>query len=645
MVEKRKGEYSINENDKELMEMVKYITRPFGELNSGNKFKVYTLETARGKTTGSIHSIVEDIKKHGAVGKRIVFVSKLKKECIDFATQVNKKTNESYAVAYIPSSDDKEKKNKNITNNFNECLKKKIITLTHSMYLRLCLGDTLRHIKMKDQLEKNFNTLIIDEQIDNVNSTYTTFSEAEHNQVLNIFKSHNEIKKIYEKICEPLLNLIDNNKSNDKLMHRVTYADEFDIADFSIEKECETINTFIEKNMVDESLEDYGIDSNYITTKGDLTKFINGIALFYDEIELDNVLISSEYNTIYTYNSEFEFIKLKNNIWLDASAKFNSVYKLDTKFFDIVDSTRIIDHSNCNFYFHRENTSKSFKSRNDITKFRKEKIKFILDNSKKGSKILILSSKTECIQLEKNHIDKEFTDKFEEYALLNFDNMRGINNYGDYNYCYILQTPRKPIPYYIFLYEYWTKTKLTDFEMETNKINGNEDWGFKNHKALQQLMTDDITSSLYQSCKRIARSSEPVGYFHIFCKIDNAVENVQDQLYNINLNKDGKLTDYDNSKRLKESGKGKYQEWLSREWGGIPIMVNCIKEKFNMTDDNWNYANRDKTIRKIKKDKSIICSKIKGRGNDYYLYIDNKEDNVDVYSNSGLAEELQFINL
>jgi hypothetical protein len=620
-------EYSINKNDEELMQMVKYITNPFGTLNSSNRFNVYTLETARGKTTGSIHSVVEDIKKNKAVGKRIVFVSKLKKECIDFATKVNKQTNGSFAIAYLPSADDEEEKNKNITSNFNVCLSKKIITLTHSMYLRLCLGITDKHRKMKDQLESNFNTLIIDEQIDNVNSTYTTFSETEHNQVLNIFKSHKEIKKIYKKICEPLLELIDNNDFNNGMMHRTTYTDEFDSADFSIEKECETINAFIDKNIVDESLEDYGIDSNYITTKSDLMKFIDGIALFYYEIENDNVLINSEFKTIYTYNSEFEFIKLKNNVWLDASAKFSSMYKLDEKFFNVVDSTRIIDHSNCNFYYHRENTSKSSKQRNDITKFRKEKVEYILQHSKKNSKVLILTSKTECSQLEKNHINEEFTKHFEEYALLNFDNMRGVNDYGDYNYCYILQTPRRQIPYYIFLYEYWTRTKLSDFQMETNKINGNEDWGFKNHKELQQLMIDDIASSLYQGCKRIARSSEPIGYFHIFCKIDKSVLITFKQLYNIKPNKDGKLTDYDNSKRKKNSEKGKYEKWLS-EWDGTPIKVNDIKEKFKITDDNWNYSNRDKNIKKIKKDRSIMCRKVKGKGNDYYFYIDNANNEV-----------------
>ena len=625
MVETKKREYSINKNDKELMEMVKYITGSFDDLSNSNKFKVYTLETARGKTTGSIHSIVEDIKKNAAIGKRIVFVSKLKRECIDFATRVNEKTNGSYAVAFIPSADDKEKKNSNVTNNFNLCLTKKIITLTHSMYLMLSLGSTLRYRKMKDQLEENFNTLIIDEQIDNVNSTYITFSEAEYNQVLNILKSHDEIKKIYKKICKPLLNLIDNNNSDDKLMHRAKWNDEFNDDDFNIEKECETINSFMEKNILDESLEDYGIDSNYITTKKELTKFIDGIALFYCEIENDNVLINADYKTIYTYNSEFKFMKLKNNIWLDASAKFNSVYKLDEKFFNVVESTRIIDHSNCNFYYHRENTSKSSKQRKDITKFRKEKMEYIKENSKKNSKVLILSSKTECSQLKKNHIDEEFNKYFEKVEFLNFDNMRGVNDFGDFNYCYILQTPRKQIPYYIFLYEYWTKTKLSDVEMETNKINGNEDWGFKNNEKLQQLMTDDIASSFYQSCKRIARSSEPIGYFHVFCKLDKAVLITLKQLYNIKFCRDGKLTDYDNSQRLKESEKGKYQEWLSKEWNGTPIMVNCIKEKFNMTNDNWNYCNRDKIIKKIKKDKNIMCSKIKGKGKDYYLYIDNSK--------------------
>lgn len=620
VAEKKSLENIVNKNDEDLMKMIEYISNPFGNFNAKSTFKTFSMEASRGKTSGTCQTIIDDIKKHGSIGKRIVFVSKFKKECIDFVTRINKETNESFAIAYIPSATEEGKSN-NVTTNFKVCLTKKIIALTHSMYLRLCIANTLEYVVMKEDLENNFNLLIIDEQIDNVNSTYSTFSINEYNQVLNIFKSHEEIKKTYKKICEPLIDLIDNNSTDDALTHRAKYTDKFDNIDFSIEKECEAINSFIENNISDEFLEDYKIDNNYITTKNDLKKFIDGIALFYNEIENNNVLINSEYSTIYTYCSEFEFLMLKRNIWLDASAKFNSMYKLNEKFFDVVDSERIIDHSNCNFYYHRENTSKSSKQRNDITKFRDEKMKYILKHTKRNSKVLILTSKTECIQIKRNHIDKELEDKIEEIKFYNFDNMRGINDCGDFNYCYILQTPRKQIPYYIFLYEYWKSEKLTDDEMKTNKINGNEDWGFINNKELQQLMIDDIASSLYQGCKRIARSSEPIGYFHIFCRIDKSVLITLKQLYNIKPNKDGKLTDYDNSKRKKNSAKGKIINWLKKFDG--EFRLNDILKKFKVTKSNWDYINRDSEVKKIKDERNIVCKRVKGKGKDYYLYIES----------------------
>lgn len=622
MVEKKKEEFNINTDDKDLMVMVDYITDPFTELDNKNKFKVFTLEASRGKTIGSIRATIDDIKAYGAYGKRITFVSKFREECIGFVAKVNEETNNSYALAYMPSATKEDmEKNSNITNNFDKCMSKKIIAITHEMYMQLCLQRTERHTEMKEKLEKNFNTLIIDEQIDNVNSTYATFNILDYNQVLNIFKPHPMIKNAYKKICQPLIDLMENNTFNDNYIHRAKYTNEFEEVDYNVDKECETINAFIDGNVADESLEDYGIDSNYITTKSELKKFIQDISLFYYELDNSNVLVNSEYKSLFTYYSEFKFIKLQNNIWLDASAKFNSMYTLNKEFFDVVDSERIIDHSNCKFHYHRENTSKSFKVKNDITEFRKAKIKYIIKHTKKNSKVLILTSKTEGIQIKRKHLTEEFINEFEEYEILNFDNMRGVNTCKDYNYCYIIQTPRRQIPYYIFLYEYWKGKKLTDNEMQTNKINGNEDWGFLYHKELQQLLTDDIASSLYQGCKRIARSPEPVGYFHVFSKVDGAVKTTIEQFYNLpHPNKDGKITDYNNSKRKKSSVKGKIIKWL-KSFEGV-FRLNDILEKFKVSKSNWDYINRDSEVKKIKQERNIVCKKIKGKGKDYYLYIE-----------------------
>lgn len=82
-----------------------------------------------------------------------------------------------------------------------------------------------------------------------------------------------------------------------------------------------------------------------------------------------------------------------------------------------------------------------------------------------------------------------------------------------------------------------------------------------------------------------------------------------------------KMTSYDNSKRRENSTIGQYEKWLNK-WNGKPIKVNTIKKKFKITEGNWNSISKDKSIKTIKKERNIKCKRIKGKGNDYYLFIE-----------------------
>lgn len=556
-------------------------------------FKVFTYETSRGKTTqcinSSIYSINDTILNNDLlgiddIGIRTVFVTRFRDECYKFVKKINETTNNSYAIAYIP---DEEycKEHEYCSSNFGDCSSRKIVSITHAAYLNLCIdGKNPRNVFIIDCL-KNFNTLIIDEQIDNVKETFFGLNERVTKEINEIFKPFTDINNTFNELVNPLLQMIicykkslKEQQNQSTYLHRII---DYPIDDINRREKINKIKSFINsKGLSQQYLEDVEFEYNFKADKSTLQDVIDGIDLIYDELAKNNVLIYSD--SIFTYMSNFEFITLKNNIWLDASAEFNNVYNLNSKFFEVNTSKRVIDHSQSNFYFHRENTSKTHKQR-DIKDFRDSKIEFIKTHANKDNKILIISSKTECYALSKNYLNEEFRSLFGEVDTTNFHAMRGKNDWKDYNYCFILQTPRMTPAYYVFLYEFWTnylnenKIQITDNEMVTTKINTNEEWGFKNHNKIQQLMIDDIASSIYQGCKRIARDRTPKGDFHIFCKIDNSVRIVQQQLLNINAFRDGKEGNYDNSNRTQQ--KYKRQEENERIVKELFLGISNSKER------------------------------------------------------------------
>ena len=163
----------------------------------------------------------------------------------------------------------------------------------------------------------------------------------------------------------------------------------------------------------------------------------------------------------------------------------------------------------------------------------KKKIKENMNRVPNSSKGVVLTKKVECESLES---EEKYLKNNKNISLLNFENMRGINDYRDYKQCFYVHTYRLSPAYYVFLHEYFNNIILPDKEIEVKRIN-NVEWGFANNKEIQELMISDMASSMYQGLKRIERNRNPKATFHIFCKEMKVVHMALKEMNGI-LNKD-----------------------------------------------------------------------------------------------------------
>lgn len=573
-------------------------------------FLVNSLETSRGKTTGAASAIAdyfeEDKDKLFSGDTRFVFVSKFAEECAKIAKSINEKVNANVALAYTTKETvlKDEKYKEHCTNNYKKCIEKVVVVITHAMYINLCSPKNIIHEKFREAIELNFNTLIIDEQIDNVDNSFCEFNEYKFELIKTLFieTQNKELNIQWTDISKPLLDLIANrinwinqSKENAKYknqMHKINVIQ--DNFKNPPEKELNESINYLRKQIDsfdNQLLKDLNRDKIIKIDKGAAIEIIDTVELMNKEIYNGNVILSLSNNgnrNLYTYDSSFQFLKLKNNIWLDASAKFHSLYVLNKEFFDVADTERVIDHSQCNLNIQYTNTSTSNKKK-ELTKFRENIAEFIKTNVSENNKVLVITNDKECKALK----EEFFTDKeIEGYNIkfTNFKDMKGRNDWKDFDHCFIIQTPRMNFAYYVFLYEYWTKVQLTDDEIFIS--NGKKYQCEFKVKELTKLMEDEMTSYFYQAMKRVARNKEPKGNFYIVSNVCNSIDTVKLQLHNINII---------------ESGKKKFKR---------DHVVDLIKDIRSGVYDNekWEYK-KDKKEKIVKKYKSDLKIKLRWMAN------------------------------
>lgn len=598
-------------------------------------FIVNSLETSRGKTTGTAFAIAEYFgnEKNSlfTASKRFIFVNKFAEECAKIAKTINEKVNANVALAYTTKNEvlENKKYKEHCTNQYRKCIEKSVIVITHAMYMKLCNPQNTMHENFAEEIKENFITLIIDEQIDNVDDSFVDFNQYKYEVILNLFSEtqNKELCQVWSNISKPLLQLSKDRinwikepgKSDEKReryknqMHRIdVIEDKFQvISDEILIKHINYLKDGIEK--IDaQLLKDLNREKTVKIDKSSALEIINAVELMHREVINGNVILSllnDGKSNLYTYDSKFEYIKLKNNIWLDASAKFHSLYSLNKEFFKVVDTERIIDHSECYLNINYSNTSTSSKKK-ELTKFRTDIVEYIKNNAIKGTKTLIITNDKECQALKEEFFTEE---EIKEYniELTNFKDMKGKNNWEDFGNCFIIQTPRMCFAYYVFLYEYWTKTKLTDDDIFIS--NGERYQCEFNHKELTKLMEDEMSSHLYQAMKRIARNRNPQGNFYIMSNIYNSINTARIQLHNVNVIETGmkkykkdnlidliediRNGDYENEKW--EHKKGKKEKVVKKYKYDLKVMLRWIANSISIRDV---YELRERVLKKTNLD-------------------------------------------
>ncbi|OAA84697.1 DEAD/DEAH box helicase family protein [Clostridium ljungdahlii] len=524
----------INKKDKDLMKMINYISNPLIGLRSKYKFKVFTLETSRGKTIGTAYAIAKAIK--GGSPIKYVFTTHTLEECSRVAELINKEVGENVAMYYNPSQKGEEKSGIS-SKNFYDCAEKQVLIVTHATYLNLCSPKNEFHRDYRNYIKGNFSFLIIDEEINAVVNNLCSYSDYTYKNMLKLIKSidNDEILNLFDKLCEQPKRTIKFYENIKNLKNRIIVAEEVGIDNIFTSEEYNNLISLI--NSVDnEVINDYNVDNKVNVTKNEIIEEIQKINILCKNIPLDRTLYWN--GTLYSCNFNFRFLMLSNNVLLDASAKFNKLYTIGNMF-DVVKSQRIIDHSRCCLYWHNINTSKSAKKKNgdnnELTEWRKFIVQDIKKKARKDTKVLIITYKAECEALDKRFLNDEFKKQFKEYALLNFFNMRGVDKYAEYEECFIVHTHRFAFPIYVLMYMYYKKIdNACGINMSYGKHRGNNTVGFED-EILDSLLLSDEISALYQACKRICRTKEPIGNFHIYNNNLDVIKQVQKELLNVRI--------------------------------------------------------------------------------------------------------------
>lgn len=572
-------------------------------------FKVFSFEASSGKTRQTVESAIK-------TKREMLIVTKFKAEVDMLVKDINKGAGFAKAIGVVSDIElIKENNNLVLSDKSIPFFEYSVIVITHSQYYKLCKGEK----PWLEELVKDFDTLLIDEEFNPIKNNLYTFTIKKNSEMLDLFSNFGMYKELKEitSILEYEINQKDKYAPTNQ-NHWIKINED----EVSIELKCtelvNEINTHAEN--INIKLYDYEINNARKYYLYDLIEYVELVQKIVKNCIKGHGLIQITEGRIATYDYDFKYFMLKNNIMLDASANFSTIY--NSEMFEVVKSERKIDHSKCKVFVVKIPTTTSTK--NKIAHlFRPKLTTYVTKNLGEYGKGLIVTKKDESESLECvnfKEFDKEIKDEInsksileerEEYeervSFCNYENQRGRNDYADYNHVFLAHTYRQPPHYYIFLYEYFFRVKATDEAMRvTTKLDGDsyKRWSFHNCNELDKLMFTDMVSSQYQSLKRISRNREPKANYHFFTTDFKVVLEVLEQLKGI---------DYDNnitvieeveflgervSKRSKEDILRDYIEQKLSQGKWESIKSTQLQKDLGISRPKWN---------EIWKDEEFLC--------------------------------------
>lgn len=613
--------------EEELKELDKNIRLGYNAF----RFKVSSLEASSGKTRQIIASAIK-------TKREMLIVTKFKTEVDRIVTEINKGAGFAKACGIV-SDVELVQNNQYLVLSAREIefFQYCVIVITHSQYYKLCKGEN----DYLEGLVRHFETLLIDEEFNPIKNNLYTFTLKRNEEMKELFTSFGLGENIKE-----LTNILENQftKKEYKPSNQLHWIKLNEDSTY-IKNKCEILRNLINKDNENISVKliDYKNNTNKSCCISDITDYIDLIEKIIVNSLEGYSLIDVNEKTIATYDYDFQFFKLKNNIMLDASASFSELYKSDK--FEVVSTERKIDHGKCKLTVVTIKTTTSAKSKiNHLfrPKFKNYVVK-ALGDSESG---LIVTKKDEATYLEEisfSDFDKEIKDEIdllnsdlfnnieyeERISFCNYENQRGRNDYADYKHCFLAHTYRQPRFYYVFLYRYFFNVKATEEEMQTiNKKgeNGLTYWGFHNCERLQQLMITDMLSCQYQSLKRVARNREPEAHYHIFTNDVILIELLLKELNGFNMKNFNVIQELEFlgervSKRSKKDILKDYIEERLAQGKWQRVKSSDLKKSLGISDKTWREIWKDEDFLAFCKGKRIKEGKPNGQKvNSVYKY-------------------------
>lgn len=587
------------------------------------RFKGIPFEASAGKTRQTIASAIK-------TEREMLIVTKFKVEVDRIVSEINKGCKFVKAVGIV-SDIELIQNNQHLVLSAREIefFQYSVIVITHSQYYKLCKGENA----YLDGLVRGFDTLLIDEEFNPIKNNIYTFKLKKNEEMKELFNGFGMGENLKE-----LTDILENqfSKKEYKPYNQIHWV-ELDEDVIYIKEKCEIL-----KNLIDREVENITVKLMDSKIKGDKTPCISDIKNYVELIEkliVNSIegysLIDVNEKIIATYDYDFQFFKLKNNIILDASASFSELYKSDK--FEVVKTERKIDHSKCKITLINIKITTSSKSKiNHLfrAKFKNYVVK-TLGDSENG---LIVTKKDESEYLERISFvdfDKEVKDEIdllkgellndieyeERISFCNYENQRGRNDYAEYKHCFLAHTYRQPRFYYVFLYRYFFNVKATDEQMQTaNKKDekGITWWGFHNCEILQKLMETDMLSCQYQSLKRVARNREPEAHYHIFVNDLNLIEQLIKELKgfdmkNFNVIQEVEFLGERVSRRSKKDIVKDYIEERLAQGKWERVKSSELKKSLGISDKTWREIWKDEEFLTFCKEKRIKEGKPKGQ--------------------------------
>jgi hypothetical protein len=436
----------------------------FNNETGQGKWVVIPAEAGTGKSIQTDKEIGQYIRDGGQ--RRYLIVKRFVEDVYKSVERIN-----SYGSIYdMPIAKGIDADNwRDIKRNLNTLTDYPVVVITHDRYERLCGDQNLWNVFAEDR-----DSLVVDEALQ---PDVYYFNEAYYNEIMGqtshiihplLFGATRGLFKVIERLRPHGRETIGNRlitvrpqstKGIDKAIHELT--------------------TYLKANaraMDGETLEE-------------LRRFVNTLYVLYRY----TCIYSG--GTLYSFNRNFGYFTLRNNIVLDANGTFDAMYKLNPNI-EVEYMPRTVDHSRWTIH-HIMHGSSAAKIRR-TPKYWDEICRMMKQYQGPDKKVLAVCH-------------KEFEDtlraKMDEYKInadiAHYGAIIGKNDWRNHNQVWLLGTPYPPMALYPIYHSVATRQEPDDI-IQMVPVSGG--LAFTDHKY-NLIMHSHLLGELYQSTKRINRDN------------------------------------------------------------------------------------------------------------------------------------------